>query len=392
MDLKKILNPEIQEFITINLKTEIAKLALKKNPFENIDYSQIINQIVSKEKARVKLPTWFQTKNIIFPPKISIEQTSSEITAQYKSTITSGNSLIDLSGGFGVDDYYFSKKIAQVYHCEINTELSKIVKHNCNALQTENITCINSNSTDFLQNSKETFDWIYVDPSRRNDIKGKVFMLKDCEPNIQELLPLYFSKSNNILIKTAPILDIQAGLSELQCVKKIHIVAINNEVKELLWELENNYQGSVNIKAINIEKGIKISHETILDELYNATYSNPKKYLYEPNSAVLKGGNFNSISQMYSCEKLHQHSHLFTSDNVIDFPGRKFIIQKELLFQKKELKENIIGQKMNISTRNFPIKVEEIKKKYKIKDGGLVYTFFTTNLQNQKIILICTKI
>lgn len=392
MEIETLLKPEIQEFINSNLNSSTQLLALKKNPFPEVNYAYLINQIVAKQKAKLKLPTWFNAQEIIFPAKISIEQTSSEKTANYKANLVSGKKLIDLTGGFGIDDYYFSKKVDNVTHCEINEELSKIVQHNFSKLETNNIECININSTDFLNKTNENYDYIYVDPSRRSDLKGKVFMLKDCEPNVPELLSLYFSKSDNILVKTAPILDIQAGIKELTNVKEVHIVALENEVKELLWKLEKNYTGAIKIFSVNIEKENIETVETFFSKEYNATFSLPKTYLYEPNVALLKSGSFNAISAYYNINKLHLHSHLYTSDEKVDFAGRVFKIDKIIPFQKKELKEEILNSKMNVTTRNFPLKVEEIKKKYKIKDGGTIYAFFTTNIENQKIVLICTKI
>jgi 16S rRNA G966 N2-methylase RsmD len=392
LEIETLLKPEIQEFINSNLNSSTQLLALKKNPFPEVNYAYLINQIVAKQKAKLKLPTWFNAQEIIFPAKISIEQTSSEKTANYKANLVSGKKLIDLTGGFGIDDYYFSKKVDNVTHCEINEELSKIVQHNFSKLETNNIECININSTDFLNKTNENYDYIYVDPSRRSDLKGKVFMLKDCEPNVPELLSLYFSKSDNILVKTAPILDIQAGIKELTNVKEVHIVALENEVKELLWKLEKNYTGAIKIFSVNIEKENIETVETFFSKEYNATFSLPKTYLYEPNVALLKSGSFNAISAYYNINKLHLHSHLYTSDEKVDFAGRVFKIDKIIPFQKKELKEEILNSKMNVTTRNFPLKVEEIKKKYKIKDGGTIYAFFTTNIENQKIVLICTKI
>ena len=387
-----MLNSEVQEFINANLNTNIIQLALTKNPFPEIEYTAIINQIKAKQKSKEKLPLWFNTPNIIFPSKISVEQTSSEKTAEYKSKIISGTSLIDLSGGFGIDDYYFSKKIKSVTHCEINSELSEIVAYNFNVLNTVNITCINKNSTDYLNEINEVFDWIYIDPSRRNETKGKVFMFKDCEPNVPNLLPLYFSKSNNILIKTAPLLDLQAGIEELKHVKKIHIVAVKNEVKELLWEIKKDYDGDVSIISVNIDKDKQDVVETIYQEDYEVVFSLPLNYIYEPNASLLKSGNFNAISEKYKCKKLHKHSHLYTSNSIINFPGRSFKIENIISLQKNEVKEHLFGKKLNISTRNFPIKVEDLKKKYKIKDGGTTFVFFTTNIDNKKIALICTKI
>lgn len=217
-------------------------------------------------------------------------------------------------------------------------------------------------------------------------------MLKDCEPNVPELLSLYFSKSNNILIKTAPLLDLQSGINELKFIKKIHIVALQNEVKELLWELEKNYTGEIKLVAVNIDKEQQSTDEIIHHQDYEVNYSLPKKYLYEPNVALLKAGNFNAIAQLYNCNKLQMNSHLYTSDEIINFPGRGFKIEKIISLQKKEIKEHLLNKKMNVSVRNFPAKVEDLKKKYKIKDGGTTFVFFTTNIENKKIALICTKI
>jgi len=392
LDFKQLLSSEIQEFINSNLDTDVTQLALSKNPFPEVEYTSVINQIKAKQKAKDKLPIWYSKPNILFPSKISVEQTSSEKTAEYKLEIVSGDSLIDLSGGFGIDDYYFSKKIKSVTHCEINSELSEIVAYNLKILNAHNITCINQNSTDYLKENSIFFDWIYIDPSRRNEKKGKVFMFEDCEPNVPNLLPLYFSRSNNILIKTAPLLDLQAGIEELKHVKKIHIVAVKNEVKELLWEIEKNYDGFVTIAAINIEKNKKTLVETIHQKEYNVEFSLPLKYIYEPNAALLKSGSFDAISQIFNCQKLHKHSHLYTSNSIINFPGRSFKIENIITLQKNEVKEYLFGKKLNITTRNFPIKVEDLKKKYKIKDGGTTFVFFTTNIENKKIALICTKI
>ncbi len=212
------------------------------------------------------MPTWFLTKNIIYPSKISVEQTSSEKTASYKSRIVSGESLIDLTGGFGVDDYYFAKKIKLVAHCEINSELSNSVQHNFEQLKLVNINFYSGNSIETLTQINKNWDWIYIDPSRRNDAKGKVFMLKDCLPNVPENLDLFFKYANNILIKTAPLLDISAGLLELKMVKVIHVVAVDNEVKELLWEIDQNYLGETTIKTVNILKAKEEIFEFILDK------------------------------------------------------------------------------------------------------------------------------
>jgi hypothetical protein len=389
----RILNTEIQVFINDNIGKSISKLALQKNPFPDVDWISILNQIESKTKAKEKLPNWFSTKNIIFPSKISIEQTSSEKTAFYKASLVSGESLIDLTGGFGVDDYYFAKKIKTVAHCEINPELSNLVKHNFEQLNISNITCYAGDSITTLSNLNTKWDWIFIDPSRRNETKGKVFMLKDCLPNVPENLDFYFSNSDAVLLKTAPILDISAGLSELKHVKTIHIVAVENEVKELLWELHKGYSGNISIKTFTILKDKTETFDFILDDdSKSPNFSLPQKYLYEPNSAIMKSGGFDQVSSFYNLNKLHKHSHLYTSTTLISFPGRVFEIQNAFPYNKTDMKKYLEKSKANITTRNFPDSVETIRRKWKIKDGGNAYIFFTTDSTNHKIVLICTKI
>jgi hypothetical protein len=392
LNLESILQKDIQDFITQNLNTDSSKLALKKNPFPAINYSIIINQIIAKKKAKDKLSTWFSSENIIYPEKISIEQTSSENTAKYKASLVSGEKLIDCTGGFGIDDYYFSKQFKSVFHCEINADLSKIVKHNYEVLKVTNIECYQGDSSDILKQLNQTFDCIYIDPSRRNDAKGKVFMLADCLPNVVDLQDFYYQFTNTILIKTAPILDLQAGLLELKNVAQIHIVAVDNEVKELLWKIEKNYNHSPEIIAVNLEKEKQTITKIESSKSYSARYSLPKNYLYEPNASLMKSGGFEAVSELFAVNKLHQHSHLYTTEEITAFPGRKFQIDAVVPYQKKEIAQYIQNKKMNVSTRNFPIKPEEIKKKHKIQDGGTIYAFFTTNLNNEKIILLCTKL
>jgi hypothetical protein len=388
-----LLEIEIQQFIEDNIASDVSKLALQKNPFPKTEWTTILQQIAAKQKAKTKLPTWFEAKNIVYPSKVSVEQTSSEKTAQYKASLVSGKNLIDLTGGFGVDDFYFSKTVENITHCEINSELSAIVKHNFEQLKVSNIKCFANDSTNVLEELNEKFDWIYIDPSRRNDAKGKVFMLKDCLPNVPELLDFYFSFSENVMIKTAPILDISAAISELKNIAEIHIVALENEVKELLFILKKNHESTIEIKTINLLKDKRETFQFQLNSNTNkAIYSVPKKYLFEPNAAIMKSGGFDELSVQFSLEKLHQHSHLYTSDELIDFPGRVFEIQQIVEYNKSNMKSLLENKKANITTRNFPETVENIRKKWKIKDGGNLYSFFTTDMSNSKIVLLCEKL
>jgi len=387
-----ILTKEVQHFITANLKSNITKLILKGSPFNNVSIQELATQIATKNKCNHKLPTWFKTENIYYPTKLNIEQTSSEITAKHKANLVSGNSLIDITGGFGVDAFYFSRKVKNVTHCEINKELSSIVSHNLKQFNIENIKIINGDGIEYLKNNTKKYDWIYTDPSRRNDLKGKVFLLQDCLPNIPENIDLLFQKSENILLKTSPILDITSAINELKFVKEIHIIAIENEVKELLFILENTYNQTINIKTVNFNKKETETFNFTSKQEALATFSKPKKYLYEPNVAILKSGGFNQISSILKIDKLHQHSHLYTTEKLIKFPGRRFVINQVLPYDTKQLKKLIPSKKANITTRNFPENVAQIRKKTKLKEGGNQYLFFTTNLNNKHIVLLCEKV
>ena len=322
-----IFKSEVQNFIQENLKTDLNSLILKGSPFADISIQELAQQIEGKQKAAKKLPLWYESKNIYYPKKINLEQTSSEATALYKTKLISGESIIDLTGGFGIDCTYFSRKLKEVTHCEMNEELSDIVQYNSQVLSINNIEIHKGDSLKILKKLDKKHDWIYIDPSRRNDAKGKVFLLKDCLPNVPQNLDYLFEYSNNILIKNSPILDITSTINELKFVKEIHIVALQNEVKELLFILEKEYTGAIQIKAINIIKEKEHLFSFEYGNSKQATYSDPKTYLYEPNSAILKSGAFQEISVQYKLDKLHQHTHLYTSIELLeDFPGRTFKI------------------------------------------------------------------
>lgn len=388
---KNILKPDSQRFILNNIDTDISSLLLKKPILKDIKQQELVEQIEAKKRCEIKLKTWFETNNIYFPNKLNIEQTSSEKTAKYKANLVNGKSLIDLTGGFGVDCFYFSKKVDSITHCEINKNLSDIVQHNYKQLKCNNITTFPTNGIEYIKNTSQTFDWVYIDPSRRSDIKGKVFLLNDCLPNVSEHLDFLLQKSNNILIKTSPLLDITNGVKGLKFVKEIHVVALKNEVKELLFIVEKNYTNEITIITANIKntKTDKFSFSFSQTEI--ASYSLPDRFLYEPNSAILKSGAFNEVALNFKLQKLHKHSHLYTNNHLIEFPGRSFEIIEVIPFNKKELKKRFKKKQFNITTRNFPKTVADIRKELLLKDGGNEYLFFTTNIKDEKIVIQCIK-
>ncbi|UCD60718.1 MAG: class I SAM-dependent methyltransferase [Flavobacteriaceae bacterium] len=389
---KEVLITGVQEYINNNLNTDILSVLLQKSKFDTISSKELAQQIESKKKCAAKLPTWFKTDKIYYPPKINIEQSSSEKTAFYKASLVNGKSLLDVTGGFGVDSYFFSQQIAKVTLCEINKELAQITAHNLNILGATAIEVLNTDGIKYLKNFEGLLDWIYIDPSRRDDSKGKVFKLSDCTPDLTTHLELLKEKSKSILLKTSPLLDISKGLKELKSVEEIQIVAVNNEVKEVLWIIKGTNHPEPLIKTINLKNsGDEVFIFKRSDENSNQSeLSMPLKYLYEPNAAILKAGAFKTIGNQFQLKKLHEHTHLYTSEKKVEFPGRTFKILSTHPYNKRSLTALQV-EKANITNRNFPVSVADLRKKHKIKEGGKFYLFFITDLNNKRQILKCVK-
>lgn len=388
-----ILNPGAQEFIKNNWNTDIMSVLLKKQLFQGISQKELAEQLEAKKKCSQKLPSWFRASKIYYPNKLNIEQTSSELTARYKADLVNGKSLIDLTAGFGVDTYYFSKIMPSVLHCEMNEQLSKIASYNFKILGVKNVEFVIDNGIQFLRHTTKKFDWIYIDPSRRNAVKGKVFRFEDAAPNIPDHLSKIFEKTENVMIKAAPLLDISQGFEVLKFVKEVHVISVKNEVKELLFILRKHYRSTIKIKAINL---IGNDHEVFAfdfnkERTTTSRFSAPLKFLYEPNAAILKSGGFKSIGVAHGLNKLHEHSHLYTSNDLIDFPGRRFMVLEVQPNTKRAIQKLGI-KKANITTRNFSGSVADIRKKFKIADGGDDYLFFTSDFEGKSIVLKCAKI
>ncbi len=388
---RRLLNKEVQDFVEKHYKEEVSKMAFQGSPFEGISTQELLVQLAGKKRAEKKLPTWFKNSGIIYPPNINLEQTSSEITAEYKSSLVSGSNMADLTGGFGIDSFYFAQKVEKLRHFELNEELQEIAQHNFEILGAKNVISEARDGIEFLGNTSEEFDWIYLDPSRRDDSGGRVFFLSDCLPNVPENLELLLKKSGNVLIKTSPLLDLQAGLKELRNVHEIHIVAVENDVKELLWILRKEPSEGTIIKTVNFQKKEKQVFEASFEESPAEDYSKPLNFLYEPNAAVMKSGLFSVLGREFELKKLHPNTQLFTSDKLKTFPGRRFRIKKILPYKKKQLKKDLDLKTANITTRNFTETVENLRKMLKIKEGGQDYLFFTTLMAGEKAVLICEK-
>lgn len=390
---KAILNTDIQNFISRNLNTDTTRISLGKSPFPAVSSKEIAEQIDSKRRSENKLPLWFKTKRIYYPNKIAIEQASSEATARYKSNLICGDKVIDLTGGFGIDTYFFSKKAAHVTHCEVNKELSEISRHNSALLGTD-INYVNADGLEYLNISNDTFDTIYIDPSRRINSR-KVFLLKDCEPDVLNNMDLLFKKSVRIIIKTAPMLDLQSTIKELKQVSEVHVISLKNDCKEILWLIDRENQASeplIICAALHndlVENyAFKMSDEKAF--IINK-YSEPLTFIYEPDVALLKAGCFKLITRDFGLKKIHKHTHLYTSKELnINFIGRKFKTKK-IWNYRTFIKEQTI-RKSNIICRNFPLTPDALKKKHTISDGGEEYLLFCTGSKNELLVLNCERI
>tara|TARA_B110000858_G_scaffold36022_1_gene40364 strand:+ start:2373 stop:3536 length:1164 start_codon:yes stop_codon:yes gene_type:complete len=383
----------VQEFISKNLDIDIFQLILKQPVFPEVSNKEIAEQITSKLKSKKKLPSWFGTKKIYFPNKINIEQTSSELTAEFKSSIIAGDRMIDCTGGFGVDSYYFSKKFKSLIYIERDQSLYNITKLNSDKLGVTNTIHLNEDGLQYVKNIKTEFDLLYIDPSRRNLKNKKVHFLSECTPVIDSSLIKALSKFKTILIKCSPIIDIKKTIDDLETVIEIYIIGINNEVKEILFKLCKRGEKKIKVSCIDLNKrkyDLSFNYNEINNK-ENRYTSEPQKYLYEPNSMILKSGAFNLICDRYKVNKLNPNSHLYTSDKLIDFPGRKFTVLNIIIYSKKTLKKLSLKQ-ANITTRNFPLDVKEIRKISGLKDGGNDYLFFTTNNLDDLIVIQTNKI
>lgn len=359
---------------------------MAKSPFPEVTGKELANQIAARKKASKKLPHWFNTNLICYPSLLSVEQCSSEITAAYKASLVNGNTLIDLTGGFGVDSYYFSKQLAAVTHCEINHELSEIASYNSVPLGQTNTTFSYGDGIELLKATDQNYDSIYIDPARRSS-SGKVFMLKDCTPNVVEHLDLLLKKAGRILIKTAPLLDISAGLKELKQVAAIHIVSVKNECKELIWIIERNFKGSTAIVCTTLNTTQKQFSFLPGEETPALIYGKVSEgiYLYEPDVALLKGGAFNLIAERYSLRKFHSQTQLYLSDELNEtFPGRIFKIDQVLSAGEIKKEKNLKG---SVIVRNYPDKAAALVEKYHIKPDDTQFMIFTQSIAEGKLII-----
>ena len=378
--IELLLQKEVQDFLATHEQEDEKKLVLKHRTLFGIPSGIIAEQLIGRRKAKLKLPLYYSTPGIVYPPGLNLEQSSSEKTARFKADLLndllgSKSILADLTGGFGVDSFFFSNVFRTVHFVEPNASLVPIAQHNHDRLGAHNIHYQNNTAEKFLDSFLGKLDCAFLDPSRRSKTNQKVFSLSDCEPNAVTLLPDIFKKCEFVLIKTSPLLDLQQGIQELKHVEKIWVVSVDNECKEVLFFCKKDCKVEPEIIAVDLLENPEVISFTFSEEKNTeAKFSAPLHYLYEPNASILKAGAFKKIAEKFSVFKLHPNTHLYTSNDLVqNFPGRIFKIQHSVKPDAKLMKAIFPEGKANVITRNYPLSPEELKKKTKLKDGGELY-------------------
>ncbi|MGL5788246.1 MAG: THUMP-like domain-containing protein [Bacteroidales bacterium] len=393
----KLYNDETIRFIQENLTKDVNQLLLSAKKYAGTDVAFCADQILSRRQIKDKLPGWYSNFNLWFPARITTEQCSSEQTATYKQRLFGGGTGCDMTGGLGIDTYYISRNFERYIYMERFEEYCEAAIHNFKQLDATNIEVLQGDSM-LLINQLPDLDFIYLDPARRSDCNKRLYDLTECEPNIVELAPELLKKSPVVVVKVSPMADINRCIELLPQTKEVHVVSVKNGCKELLLILNREEcSEDVKIHCVNFSTDGEQRYSFTTKEERNSglrVVNIVDRYLYEPNSSVMKGGAFKSVADHYGLKKLHQHSHLYTSDKCVeDFPGRKFEVLKTEDFTKKWLQNSAKEDpKANLATRNFPLSVADIRKRSKIAEGGSLYLFATTLGDDRKVIVYCEKI
>ena len=400
------METKLEEFIREHRHEDVRQLALQAARYPDIDMQLALQQIAGWQTACTKLPEWAATDGIIYPPRLSMEQCSSEATAKYKAKVLdpTPSTVIDLTGGFGVDFSYMARGFQKAVYVERQPHLCEAARHNFQLLGLENAEVVCGDGVEYLKNLPSPFNaqsrlTIYLDPARRDENGKKTYAISDCTPDVVALKDLLLEKAGRVMIKLSPMLDWHKAVDDLGEVVEVHIVSVDNECKELLLVLAKNPAAPLRVVCANIRHDA----ETELFEFFpsNDNLSIPlfptlreRDFLYEPNASIMKAGCFAEVAHCFGVQPTGSNSHLFLSPQFLpDFPGRKFQIEKVTSMNKKELKHVIGGlTKANITVRNFPLSVAELRKRLKLADGGDTYIFATTLGEKDHVLLITKQI
>ena len=392
------MNQATIDFIREHAEADVRQLALQgtKNPEVNLTFA--LEQIAGRQKAKTKLPTWAAIDGIIYPPHLSMEQCSSEQTARYKANIAGkGALMVDLTAGYGVDMAFVSPNYRRAIHVEQQASLCAISSENFKLLGLNHIEVVCADGVDYLH-QLDYADLIFLDPARRDDHGARTYGIADCTPNVLELRDELLQKADRVMLKLSPMLDWRKAVEDLGNVNEVHIVSVDNECKELLLILSKE-EKPLKLFCVNNDQVFEGDQGDWLNERSIAEIRVPvpmssQAYLFEPNASIMKAGCFALLEQRFKVAQVDKNSHLFVSDSDIsNFPGRRFIIEKTTSMNKRELKAALAGiDKANITVRNFPMSVAELRKRLKLKEGGDLYLFATTIAGHQHQLFLCRKI
>ena len=382
-------------FVKEHAADDVQRLALEVRKHPEVDAHFALDQIAGRQKSRTKLPSWAEVDALIFPPSVSIEQCSSEATASYKSSLVSGESLVDLTGGFGVDFSFLANRFSSAVYVERQEHLCHIAEHNFKVLGLSHVQVVNDDAEHYLA-TMSVVDLIYLDPARRDGAGNRVFRLDDCTPNVVQLLDLLLAKGRQVMIKLSPMLDVSQALRQLRGVSEVHIVSVAGECKELLLLLSAKQEGNVKIVCVNDGQTFtyRLGEPVVMPMQWSGKLpAEGNLYLYEPNASMMKAGCFGQLAQRYGLQAVAQQSHLFVAERPIsDFQGRKFVVNDITTLNSKELKQKLAGiTQANVAVRNFPLKAAELAKRLRLKDGGSVYIFGTRLTNGKNVLLLCEK-
>lgn len=375
-DWQFFLDPNVRAFIQMHENEDVRDLALKKQPNLDWHYPTILDQIKARQKAKIKIPQWLNYADIIFPSSDTLEQASSAATANFKASLFGGDNFLDLTGGAGIDSWAMLDNFKTATIIEADEQTAAKLEHNFAKLSNKPLNIICDKAENYVQTMTEEVDLALIDPQRRTQQRKGIFILKDCSPNIFEILP--HIKAKTVLLKTSPMLDINQAIEELKCVQEVHVIEWQGECKELLFVLKPKESGlyPVPIRASKIdEQGKTIQSFSFTREIEQMTvieHGKPKNFLYEPGPAFLKAGCYKNLAKTYRMTKLHPHTHLYTSEEFIPgFPGRSF----EIINTYPAGAKDFPFTKANLTVRNFPQDTATLKKKLRLKDGGEDYLF-----------------
>ena len=387
------MNDKTRNFIEQNLDADIRQLALKGCRDKDVDIDVAIRQIAGRQTARRKLPSWAALDGILYPPHLNMEQCSSEQTARYKARICSSHpspkTLVDLTGGFGVDFAFMSEAFDEATYVERNSELFAISSANMKILAPK-AKCLNEDGLEVLHRLDHV-SMIFMDPARRDNHGARTYGISDCTPNVLEIKDELLQKADVVMLKLSPMLDWHKAISDLgeQYIKEVHIVSVQNECKELLIVMQQQPAEPPTVYCVNDDSVFSYHPSSISSN--HISHHSSLIYLYEPNASIMKAGCFAEIEQAFEVSQLAPNSHLFASDQAIaDFPGRKFRVTAVTSMNKQELKQALKDiRQSNIAVRNFPMSVADLRKRLKLSEGGNDYIFATTLTEGKKVLIIC---